>query len=350
MSGPDHSGNSRRTPGGMRFASRGALWRMGAVVLAAGLAASCMTRMPGRSHRGPLPPLTGDGQKLRERLRHNVCILAGQIGERHLDAYSNLTAAASWIEAELRDAGYPVERQEFTVRGRSCVNLIATRRGTRQPDEIIVIGAHYDTVPGTPGANDNGSGVAAVLALARAFREREPGQTVRFVAFANEEPPYFQTDSMGSFVYARHCRERQEHITAMLSLETIGCYSDATGSQHYPGALKHLYPATGNFVGFVGNLRSRGLVRGLVGRFRALAAFPSEGAALPAWIPGVDWSDHWSFWKHGYPAVMVTDTAPYRYAHYHSPLDTPDQIDFDRLARVVEGLESVIAERAGPAK
>jgi hypothetical protein len=164
------------------------------------------------------------------------------------------------------------------------------------------------------------------------------------VAFVNEEPPYFTTSQMGSFVYAKECRKRKDKITAMLSLETIGFYSDQDGSQSYPPPLSLFYPSKGNFIGFVGNLSSRRLVRRVVGSFREHAKFPSEGAALPGWVPGVFWSDHWSFWKHGYHALMVTDTAPFRYVHYHTPEDTIDKIDFERLARVVAGLEKVVAD------
>ncbi|MCI0362486.1 MAG: M28 family peptidase, partial [Phycisphaerales bacterium] len=197
-------------------------------------------------------------------------------------------------------------------------------------------------------ANDNGSGVAATLALARAFAESKPDRTLRFVLFANEEPPYFQTENMGSLVYAKRCRERGENTVAMLSLETIGYYSDAPGSQTYPiKPIGWVYPTTGNFIGFVGNYNSRKLVRQAIKSFRAHAQFPSEGGALPGWIPGVGWSDHWAFWQAGYPAIMLTDTAPFRYPHYHSIHDTPDKLDYDRMARVVDGLRPVVADLAG---
>jgi len=167
------------------------------------------------------------------------------------------------------------------------------------------------------------------------------------VAFVNEEPPYFQTEQMGSWVYARRCHERNEKITAMLSLETIGYYSDSPDSQKYPPPFNLLYPSTGNFIGFVGNTSSAALVRQVVGAFRQYEQFPSEGGAPPEAIPGVGFSDQWSFWQEGYPALMVTDTAMFRYPHYHQAEDTPDKIDFERMARVVRGLEKVIAVLAG---
>jgi Zn-dependent M28 family amino/carboxypeptidase len=214
---------------------------------------------------------------------------------------------------------------------------------------MLIVGAHYDSVPGCPGANDNASGVAGLLEIARLLAVHKPARTVRFVAFVNEEPPFFRSDDMGSRVYARRCAERGEQIVGALVLETIGCYTDAPRSQHYPFPFNLFYPSTGDFIAFVGNVSSRDLVRRCVGSFRSHAAFPSEGGGVPGWITGVGWSDHWSFWREGYPALMVTDTAPFRYPHYHTPEDTLDKIDFERMARVVEGLSHVVTDLAeGP--
>ena len=172
-------------------------------------------------------------------------------------------------------------------------------------------------------------------------------KTLRFVAFVNEEPPFFQTEEMGSFVYAKRCKERGDHITAMISLETIGYFSDEPGSQKYPAAgLGFFYPGKGNFIGFAADTRSRPLLREAVAAFRQARKLPCEGAALPAAIPGIGWSDHWSFWQCGYPAIMVTDTAPFRYPHYHEPTDTPEKLDYDRFALVVSGMETVIRDLA----
>jgi hypothetical protein len=173
---------------------------------------------------------------------------------------------------------------------------------------------------------------------------------LRFVAFANEERPYYHTETMGSLVYARRCRERDEKITAMLSLETVGYYSDQPGSQKYPPGLGSFYPGAGNFIGFVGNLGSGRLVARCAAGFRRHTAFPCEGARAPAWLPGISWSDHWAFWQVGYPAVMVTDTAPFRYPHYHCATDTPDRIDYDKMARVTAGLGRVIEDLVGSAE
>lgn len=302
-----------------------------------------MIRMPGRSYRGALPALTPEQAALAASLREDVGVIAGEIGERNV-LRGNLAAAAEFIDRVMSDAGYTMERQEFDVEGTTCVNLAAEIAGGEHADEIVIVGAHYDTVWGCPGANDNGTGVAGTLALAHALAGSAPDRTLRFVFFVNEEPPWFQTGSMGSLVYARACRERDENVTAMISLETIGYFDDAKGSQRYPMPFGLFYPSTGNFIGFVGNFGSRRLVRQVVATFRGHAQFPSEGGALPAFIPGVGWSDQWSFWQVGYPALMVTDTAPFRYPHYHRPTDTPDRIDYERMARVVDGLEAVIRD------
>ncbi len=306
-----------------------------------------MILMPGRSWRGPLPERTEAQGVLEYELKHDVTVLAEQIGERNVFRYAKLVATAQYLETQLAEAGYDVTRQPFEVMDRECVNLSVELAGTDRADEVIVIGGHYDSVPGCPAANDNGTGVAATLALARRMHGDKPARTIRFVLFVNEEPPWFRTADMGSVVYAKACRERGDNVVAMMSLETIGCYSDVKGSQKYPGPIALCYPAAGNFIAFVGNIRSRPLVRRVVRSFRRHAKFPSEGAALPASVPGVGWSDHWSFWKQGYRALMVTDTAPFRYTHYHRPTDTPDKIDFERTARVVEGIEAVVRDLAG---
>jgi Zn-dependent M28 family amino/carboxypeptidase len=280
---------------------------------------------------------------LRAELKTDVEKLAGEIGERNMNRYPRLLAAGEFIEASLTSAGLTPRRDSYELRGRACHNIEVEIRGTAP--EIFVVGAHYDSVFGCPGANDNGSGVAALLALARRFAGKPARQTLRFVAFVNEEPPYFQTEEMGSFVYAKRCKERGDRITGMISLETIGYFSDAPGSQKYPSpALGVFYPSKGNFIGFAGNTGSRSLLRATVSAFRKTGKLPCQGASLPAMIPGIGWSDQWSFWQCGYPAIMVTDTAPFRYPHYHEPTDTPDKLDDDRFALAVSGMEAVIGE------
>ena len=322
-------------------------WFFQGVLVILVLSGVYMTNMPGRSHSEVLPPLSADEVALRDRLARHVWMLAGKIGERNLWRYQALEASADYIEKRFQVSGYTVASQDFVVEGNRVRNLEAELAGTVLPSEIVLVGAHYDSILGSPGANDNATGTAAVLEIARLLAGQKLARTLRFVTFVNEEPPLFQTDAMGSRVYARRARERGEKIVAMLSLETIGHYSDAKGSQHYPFPFKFFYPSTANFLGFVGNIRARKLVRQSLQSFRHHVPFPSEGVAAPGWIMGIGWSDHWSFWKEGYPAIMVTDTALFRYAHYHSETDTPDKIDYARMARVAAGLARVVADLAG---
>jgi hypothetical protein len=302
------------------------------VVVTAAVAALLyrMLRMPGRSFRGAAPPAE---RQLVDELRRDVYTLAGTIGERNsITAPEAYADAAAFIGEAFRRAGYAPKLDK-------AANVEAEVRGG---DEIVVIGAHYDTVVGSPGADDNASGVAAMLAIARRFAREKPIRTIRFVAFANEEPPFFTTEQMGSWVYAKECHERREHIVAMLSLEAIGYYSDAAGSQQYPAMLEAVYPSTANFVAFASNLGSRALLQHCVEIFRRHATIASEGGALPEDIPGIGWSDQWSFWRFGYDALMVTDTALFRNPHYHGLGDLPDTLDYERLARTTEGLMAVV--------
>ena len=328
----------------LAFSNRAAIWRIFLfVVLLAFVGWWLMIGIPGKSFRATPPPLTEDELKLRDELRADVRKIAGEIGERNLEHYQQLRAAADFIEQSLTLAGLPTRRDGYEVGGKLCENVEGELRGSSP--EIVVIGAHYDSVIGSPGANDNGSGVAALLALARRFAGKPTTRTLRFVAFANEEPGHFQTEEMGSWVYAQRCQQRKERISAMLSLETIGYYSKAPGSQKFPVAgLGLVYPSAGDFIAFVGNVAFRSLVRQTLAVFRQHATLPSEGAALPSNIPGVGWSDHWAFWQHGYPAMMITDTAPFRYPHYHAATDTPDQLDYEAMARLVTGLQPVLEE------
>ena len=336
----------------MRVITRPALRRIavlfsviGAVILWCGWT---MFRMPGKSFRGPLPALSAEQGALRDELRRHVQILAGEIGERSLFQPKKLDAAADYVEVALAAGGHKVSRQSFRASGELCHNLEIEIPGSAQPDEIILIGAHYDSVVGSPGADDNASGTAALLALAKLPALQKPARTLRFVAFVNEEPPHFQTEQMGSLVCARRCRERGEKIVVMLSLESLAYYSTEKGSQKYPFPIGLVYPSRGDFVGFVGRTADAKWIRQCVKTFRQKAQFPSEGGALPGWLPGIGWSDHWAFWQVGYPALMVTDTATFRSPNYHLETDTPDKLDYDRFARVVEGTRTVIAALANP--
>jgi Zn-dependent M28 family amino/carboxypeptidase len=290
-----------------------------------------MIPMPGRSYRvelhGPLPPLSGEARALSLRLRLHVAALAA--AERN----SDLETPARYIEAAFAAQGYKPQSQYFESGGRKVRNIEAGSGS-------IVVGAHYDTVPGSPGADDNASGVAVLIELAAM---KLP---VRFVAFANEEMPYFLGPEMGSWAWAKRARERGERLRAMFSLEMLGYYRDQPGTQQYPAPLGLFYPNRADFIAFVGDLGARGLVRRSIDSFRRNAQFPSEGVAAPGFVPGVTWSDHWSFRRHGYRAIMITDTAFYRYPHYHLPTDTPEKLDYERMARVTLGLAAMLRDLA----
>jgi Zn-dependent M28 family amino/carboxypeptidase len=303
-----------------------------------------MLGVPGTPHQGALPALTPDERDLAARLRGHVEAIAK--AERNLDHYEELEQAAKYIEGVLEGYGYPVTRQVFTSRGKSVRNIDVVLEAPKKDIDVIVVGAHYDSAQGTPGANDNASGTAAVLELARLLRDLKDnaGKRIRLVLFVNEERPYYGTPEMGSLNYARLLHERGERVTAMYSLETIGYFSDQPGSQRYPAPFGAVFADKGDFISFVGMLNSRPLVQETMRSFRSHTPFPTIGGVSPGFIPGIAWSDHWSFAQYGFQAVMVTDTAPFRYPHYHRPTDTPDKIDYEKLARVVKGMERVIRD------
>jgi hypothetical protein len=310
-------------------------WRLAALLLVLAGALWFMCYCPGAGKQQMTPP-----QISADALRAHVVKLAGEIGERNTELPVRLAAAADYIEQVWRAQGYAVKRHGYTAGGVECFNLEVQTAGA---GPVVLVGAHYDSVIGSPGANDNGTGVAALLELSRVFA-RETSRAIRFVAFVNEEPPYFETPLQGSAVYARAARQRGDNIRVMISLETIGYFSDAPGSQQFPVPLfKLLYPTRGNYIAFVSDFRSRSAMHEAVRAFRAHTDFPVECAATYSGIPGVGWSDHAPFWREGYRAFMVTDTAPYRYAHYHTEDDTPDKVNYAALARVTRGMAGVLA-------
>jgi Zn-dependent M28 family amino/carboxypeptidase len=284
-----------------------------------------MVVMPGRSHAGPLPALSPQEKLLSERLKAHVAVLART--ERNTD----LETAARYIEGQFG----AFTTQEFPCRERSVRNI-------QSGAGPIVVGAHYDSVPGSPGADDNASAVAVLIELQKMLApERLP---VALVAFVNEEMPYSFTLECGAFQWARRAKELGEPVDAMFSLEMLGYFRDEPGSQRYPWPLSLVYPSRGNFIAFVGDLGARALVRKAIGLFRKGSRFPSEGVAAPAALPGIRASDHWSFRLHGFAAIMITDTAYNRNPHYHRASDTPDTLDYDRMARVALGLAAMLRD------
>jgi Zn-dependent M28 family amino/carboxypeptidase len=287
-------------------------------------------------------------ESLAARLEATVRRLSGDIGERHFRRPHALDEALNFIREELGRSHVIATDHAFEVSGRRFTNievLVPSRAGATERG-CIVVGAHYDTVPGTPGADDNSTGVAALLELARQLVHERSERSLRLVFFPNEEPPFFPDAGMGSAAYATELRRARVDVHTMISLEMLGYYSDRPHSQRYPPGLSLLYPNRGNFIGFVSNLRSRQRLRELKEAFIACSDFPCESLAAPEWTIVVGLSDHSSFWKQGYPGLMVTDTAFMRNPHYHRATDTADTLDFERFAKVTQGLVGAVKRLA----
>ncbi len=332
-------------PASVREWVRGALAIM--VLAVAGLAAMLFycVHMPGQSQSGALPPLTAQQQQLRDRLQGHVQVLADEIGERHKYQRKSLDRAADYITGQFESMDLVPGPQLFDDGFR---NIVVDLYGRDRRDEIIVIGAHYDTVTMTPGADDNASGVAGLLELARLLRERPLRRSVRLIAFANEEQSVGGRADMGSRVSARLSHDRNENVIGMFSLEMIGYYSSAPRSQWYPRIIRRFYPQQGNFIAFVSNLTSRDLLAQGITAFRRHGQFPSEGMSVPEWlVRDVRRSDQSSYWAFGYPGVMITDTANFRNFGYHNVGDTTRSLDYEAMARVVNGVADMVTELAG---
>lgn len=289
--------------------------------------------------------------KVEQQVRDYVVTLSERVGERSAAKPQGARAAALFLESTLgaRNIGYEVRRREFEAGGQIWANLEAVLPGTDRAGGQIVIGAHYDTVEGSPGADDNASGVASLLVLAERFVGRPQERTIRWVAFCNEEPPWFQSENMGSVRYAAELKREGVPVAAMISLESLGYFCDEPGSQKYPEPLAKLYPSAGNFLAVVGDLQNQKLVDFAWNTLRETGLVPVEKGAFPESVPGVGWSDHWGFWKADFPGIMITDTAPYRNPHYHRETDLPGTLDFVRLGKAVDAVERLIARLAnGP--
>jgi Zn-dependent M28 family amino/carboxypeptidase len=278
-------------------------------------------------------------------LQQVVSRLAGDIGVRTYRDFDRLEGAASYISEQFVSFGYRVTRQPFVFGGSTYHNIIAERTGNSFPDTLLIVGAHYDSMSTTPGADDNASGVAGLLGIARALAGVTMERTVRFVAFALEEWPVYRSSNMASYHYALSLKEKHEHVEGMICLEMIGYFCDREGCQHYPFPFMNtMFPKTGNFISMVGNRRSKSFTENIAKSFRQGTDLPLVTLNAPAIMIGIDFSDHWSFNKFGYRALMVTDTAFYRNPYYHAPTDLPDTLDYARMSKVVEGLIAAIEE------
>ncbi len=361
---------ARRTPP-QTSAARGLLTPLVAALLSLGCAASAPKMRPASAPkpqvatptaappRAGLEPLTDEERALSVALKQDVEKISqltcpkpspgkARTCARNSDAVWELAEVSDWLSSQLEQAGYQVNRHGIELDGSTVMNLDVEVPGGLRGAELIVVGAHYDAVSGSPGADDNASGVAGILALARSFSGRRHQRSLRFVLFVNEEPPHFQTPTMGSFVYAKSLSESGREVRAMLSLESIGYYSDAAKSQHFPTAkLAQQHSPVGDFVAVLGDRSSKNLVDVTAKLLGQHATLPVEHHVLPIGVKGVDWSDQWSFWQFGYPAAMITDTALFRNPNYHKETDTPDTLDYERMARVVSGVEAAVVNLAG---
>ncbi len=282
--------------------------------------------------------------KMAERLKQRVKYLSGDIGIRDYIYYENLQKSAEFIEREFKDLGYETEVLAYKINNQVFKNIIAYRADRRGADTIIV-GAHYDTCS-NPGADDNASGVAGLIELASQLKNEELNSTVKFIAFVNEEPPFFMSQDMGSSVYARRAKKQGEDIRGAIILESIGYYREDRNSQEYPPPLGIFYPNRGNFITMVSNFPSAHILKVLSRAFKKASSFPLECFTGPTFVPGVSFSDNWSFWQEGYPAIMVTDTAFLRNPNYHSQGDSYKSLDYERMSLVIKGLKSAIIDFA----
>lgn len=302
--------------------------------------------MPGRTFCGEPPALSNAEKLVATALREHVEALAVGIGIRHAASGNSLRRAADYCVKQFVRRGFDVTTESFEFEGVSQQIVVAEIRGKRRPEEIVVIGAHYDTVPESAGADDNASGIAALLEIAALLKNVPLERTVRFVAFPNEEYHGEDWRNMGSYHHARRSHERGDKLIGMISLEMLGYFSNEPDSQKYPFPFNLFYPDTGNFIGFIGNSASRDWVRKVVGNFRELTSFPSEGASAPERFKDIARSDHWAFWQFGCPALMITDTSNFRYPYLHGMDDTPDKLDFEAMARITVGMSKVIVRLA----
>jgi Zn-dependent M28 family amino/carboxypeptidase len=277
-----------------------------------------------------------------ENLYRHVEYLSVKVGERHLWKEGSLSKTVDYIESALAAHGYAAWRQTYPCYGKSVSNLIAEKTGTDQG--TMIVGAHYDTVPGTPGADDNASAVAGLLELARLLKESSNKKPLIFVAFVNEEPPCFGSYNMGSMVYAKHLKEQGIFVDVMISLEMIGYFrKDPIQTYPLPG-MGFLYPKIGDFIGVVGNFHSYRYVSFFKKGLKRHSSIDTRSLTAPEFFGGINLSDNYAFWHHGYRAVMVTDTSFFRNKNYHQEGDTIDTLDFESMAEVVKGLYYTLME------
>jgi Zn-dependent M28 family amino/carboxypeptidase len=282
-------------------------------------------------------------QESIKRLEESVRYLSVEIGPRSYQDFEKLYRVAEYVADNFKQHGYQINEQPFPYRGRTYRNIIARNSESNSEEKVVVVGAHYDTVTGSPGADDNASAVAGLMELARLISTMEPMPAIHFVAFGLEEPPVFRTANMGSYHYARMLKKSGQKVLGMICLEMIGYFVDSPHSQEFPlPFMDRKFPTEGNFIAAVGNLRSKKLTERIRDGFKEGTDLPIFSINAPPIVIGIDFSDHWSFYKFGYPAVMITDTAFYRNPHYHMATDQYDTLDYERMAKVVHGVKAAV--------
>jgi hypothetical protein len=286
-------------------------------------------------------------QDMEQSLQADVRHLSVEIGERNLqdDArYRALQRAGEWIRGRWEAMGFRVGEQTLVVAGRQVSNLEIEIPGRTAPSQIVIVSAQHDTLVGSPGANNNASGEAVLLKLSELLRGHQADRTIRLVSFTTEEDPWFGTKDMGSYHYARRCRERGEDVRVMMSLDAIGYYLHEPGTQRLPFPFSALYPDRGDFLAFIGNIPSRAMVTAATRGFHKGSAFPIQAGLSPEWVKGASWSDHSSFWRFGYRAIQITDTGGFRSPFHTNAGDTMEKIDYRALARITFGMYGSILE------
>jgi hypothetical protein len=278
--------------------------------------------------------------KIQEDLESDLAFIQGLGARNSMNEknYVQLRKCEAWIEQRWESQGYAVKKHTFSFDGKEYSNLEIEIRGRVAPSEIIIISAQYDTLPDSPGANNNGSGMAILFQLSNLLRNYASDRTIRLIEFVNEEDPFFGTEKMGSYQYAKRCRQQGENIRVMLSLDALGIYRDEPGSQRLPFPFSLFYPDRGNFLAFIGNLRSRKYMIEATRGFKKGSSFPIETGVVPEWIKAADWSDHRSFWQFGYPGIMVTDTGGFRSSYHTTKEDTMEKLSFEAMSRIVIGM------------
>jgi len=287
-------------------------------------------------------------ENLAANLKKHVRILSSEIGKRNYLNPHGLRKAAGYIKYTLSKCRCNLDKQIYNANGLNIEfeNIIAEKKSNKSKD-ILVVGAHYDTYAETPGADDNASGVAVLLELASLLSKETFAKTLRFVAFANEEPPFFKSASMGSLRYAELCKKAGEKVEFMICLESVGYFSSEENSQKYPFPLKYFYPDKGDFISIVSNMPSKNLMKRCADSFRKASSLRVEHLSAPqSFVPHIALSDQWSFWKQGYKAVMVSDTAFLRTPYYHTKNDTPEKLDYEKMVEVVKGTKQAIEDLA----